>query len=229
MADFKKIDPTLPPTAERGPRYGYKATESKETEIAPSGMFIRRKRNGGVKHTLEETPAVADELIQYIRDGMFIREAAAMIGVRYQTVYTWLRQGRKDIDDELDTVFAHLYVGVQMALAEAKHDSVTAIRRAGQNPQFWMAHAWYLERRYPQEFGKQDRLQLQHGGTIGTASVGISAVLKDSESRKALADVVGILASGGLSVDESTSTGDGDDEWEDTDTTALGLIESEFA
>jgi hypothetical protein len=59
-------------------------------------------------------------------------------------------------------------------------------------------------------------------------NVGISAVLKDADSRKALADVVGILASGGIGFDQSNGAGDGDDEWQDEMSTTSGLVEPEF-
>lgn len=218
MGKFEKLEPM-----QRSPQTAHHVVRAPE--------YMRRPRRGlksGVVPTLEQNPAIGDEIIQYVRDGMFLREATSMVGIHKATVYDWIKKGRVDHDHGIESAYANFFVGVQAALAEAKYDAVTAVRRAGQNPAFWMAAAWYLERRYPQEFGKQDRLQLQHSGQINSATVGITAALKDEDSRKALADVAAILAKSGIGNDQSDGVGAVHDEWTDDDASTFGLTEPDL-
>jgi hypothetical protein len=58
--------------------------------------------------------------------------------------------------------FAEFYRDVDAALAEWETGHVEAIEAAGEHPQHWTARAWLLERRFPDKYGRRDRMDHRH-------------------------------------------------------------------
>lgn len=151
---------------------------------------------------LEMNEDLIEQIAEYVSEGMFYTDAAAMIGVTATSVQNWLRLGTKDEERGLDTPHSRFSCAVKAARAFAQHDSITAIRRAGNMPWpgAWQAHAWYLERTDPENFGKQDRTTVQLNGKLGVGVISANLDVKpedippDGASR--LAEIAGILASG---------------------------------
>ncbi|CAB4147734.1 hypothetical protein UFOVP517_41 [uncultured Caudovirales phage] len=80
-------------------------------------------------------------ILDHIRNGCFVSEACAAAGVGRTTFRIWCREDR--------TLSAHL----KKAKAEQLASMIANIRQAGHKE--WAAHAWYLERRYPEKFAKK--------------------------------------------------------------------------
>ena len=98
------------------------------------------------------TPEVEAKILAGIRDaGMSLQTACAWAGISDDTL---ARQRKKDPE---------LAARVERAREMFKAKMVTLISAAA--PKNWNAAAWLLERRWPEEFGRQ-RLDTEHSGAI---------------------------------------------------------------
>lgn len=134
------------------------------------------------------SPTFQDAFLEYLREGMSFKEASALVGASPQTLRKYVREGMQDVEGGRDTAIGEFAVEVNKAMAEAKHLRVQALNNASANPAFWAAAAWWLERRYPQEFGRQDRVNMNMTGQL---NVGISQVEITDEEKDAIRSVLG--------------------------------------
>jgi transposase len=188
-------------------------------------FHTRRRKRGGLISEIEKNPEIADEICQYLRDGTTVADACALVGVPKRTFHTWMTNGKKDLRAGEQTAFAMFAVEVEGAMAEAKHQAVSAVLRAAENPAFWQAGAWFLERRYPDEYGKQDRLNLNHSGGVASIGVNLSEALQNPETRAEMAGVVNVIAKLTTGGNVTTGDGDDDDQWQDQSAEAFDFIE----
>ncbi|WP_448539831.1 terminase small subunit-like protein [Roseiflexus sp.] len=84
----------------------------------------------------------ADIILDTLRRGASLAAAAAAAGVNPDTVLNWRRARR---------VFA---IAVERAMAEGALRALDAIWTAAESGD-WRAAAWLLERRYPEDYGRQ--------------------------------------------------------------------------
>jgi transposase len=96
------------------------------------------------------TPGTAAAIIQATREGLPRRFAAARAGVGLSTLFSWLKTGRKAKCGP----YREFLDGIKKAEAEAVAARLATISAAG-NAGTWQSAAWWLERRYPEEFGTQ--------------------------------------------------------------------------
>jgi transposase len=88
----------------------------------------------------------AERILTALRAGNIEADAAAFADVPYGTYRHW-KEDR-----------AQFRAAVDVAKAQAKVAAVTTIRSAwGQS---WKSAAWWLERRFPEEWGKRDILEV---------------------------------------------------------------------
>ena len=98
------------------------------------------------------TPEVEAKILGGIRDaGMSLRTACAYAGISDDTL---LRRRKAD---------AEFAARVEHAREMFKAKMVTLISAAA--PKNWNAAAWLLERKHPEEFGRQ-RLETEHSGAV---------------------------------------------------------------
>jgi hypothetical protein len=112
------------------------------------------------KLTLELQEAICKN----IANGMYPAKAAMLEGLGERTYYLWMQRGR----EEKEGIYLHFMHAVKKAenIAVAFHLENIRKAAAGEdngNP-VWQASAWYLERRYPDEWGRRDRVDLNHSG-----------------------------------------------------------------
>lgn len=97
------------------------------------------------------------EIIRLVKAGLSTTDAAKAVGIHPSTLFNWLSWGEDGIrgrDDDGEYVeFAQEYRRAE-AMRKAFH--LQNIARAASGGQ-WQASAWYLERAYPQEFGRCQR------------------------------------------------------------------------
>lgn len=93
----------------------------------------------------KRTPEVREALLRYIRAGNYHETAIKAAGVSKEFFYSWIK-------DDLD--FAN---AVKEAEAQAEGEMLSCIREAALADKTWTAAAWYLERKHPDRFGRQDR------------------------------------------------------------------------
>ena len=119
-----------------------------------------------------------DRLLGALRLGMSRRAAAGVAGFSKTTLY---RMIANDQDGTLVTA-------IEKAEAEAEATYSTIIANAAADPKNWTAAAWWLERRYPSEYGKRERVEMtgKDGGPIDHREL---TALPDHE-RAALAEAI---------------------------------------
>lgn len=88
------------------------------------------------KYTPERIKAITDAVLQ----GVPYRHAAAIAGITETTFYEWMNK---------KPAFAE---AIKEAEAKAVAGRIARIRLA--EGDHWQAAAWWLERKYPQEFGR---------------------------------------------------------------------------
>ncbi len=106
------------------------------------------------------TPATQAKIVQAIVGGNDITVAAAYAGISKQTFYTWLERGRKAKTGP----FADFVDAIEKAQADAEARNVALIAKAAQDGT-WTAAAWWLERKYPERWGRKERVE--HTGKDG--------------------------------------------------------------
>lgn len=94
------------------------------------------------------TPEVAQAIVKAVSAGNPRGVAAAAAGVSRATLFRWLARGRR----ETEGAYRDLCDGVKKAEARAVRRRVGVVRKAAASGA-WQAAAWWLERRYPDEFG----------------------------------------------------------------------------
>ncbi len=121
-----------------------------------SDEIVKRKQHGGYSGL---TPEVEERLVALLASGCTIKDAAYAEGFDKTTVYTWLRRGRGG-----EQPYASFLEKVNAASHRNKIARLTRITNAAMND--WKADAWFLSRRYPEEFA--DRTKLEH--SVGKSS-----------------------------------------------------------
>lgn len=110
-------------------------------------------------------PDIAEEIIEKLRAGAFLEAAVREVGgVTSRTVRSWLNKGKHEqekrdkgytANTKLDD-YVVFYEFASGAMGEAENRSVNVIKKSDD----WRAHAWYLERKWPKQWGKQLNLHL---------------------------------------------------------------------
>ena len=96
------------------------------------------------------TRELAEEAIRLVKGGASNADVISYLGVAEGTFYAWLREPK----NEAQTALAQ---GLKKAETERKLWHLQRIHRAAEEGD-WKASAWYLERRYPNEYARTQRL-----------------------------------------------------------------------
>lgn len=99
------------------------------------------------------TPEVQTILLSALRSGVHFETAAALAGIARDTLWRWLREGRRAPDGPCGVFVKE----ADRALAEAEAGHVRNIRDAGQED--WKASAWILQNRYPERWGNKVKVE----------------------------------------------------------------------
>lgn len=117
-------------------------------------------------------PDVQAELCKLISIGTPIMMACDGVGISYPAYNKWMHKG----EDAVSGQYRDFYKAIKKAEADMVARSVARIQKAAQDGT-WQADAWLLERRCPQEFGR-DRdvssvniVNVQNQQTVVTESV----------------------------------------------------------
>lgn len=97
---------------------------------------------------------VKDVLIEALRAGMPKSQACALCGIRRETLYHWLKRGENG-----EAEYVNISNAIKKAQAEFVDTAIKKIKEAGDNKQ-WTAYAWLLERLFPEEFSRVDKVAL---------------------------------------------------------------------
>lgn len=98
---------------------------------------------------------------QLIESGNYITDVCKALRVSREAFYAWLRKGEK-AEEGLEK---ELYDAIKEAEGRAIARNVALIQKAAQNGN-WQAAAWWLERKYPKEWGRKDKFDFGGQGEI---------------------------------------------------------------
>lgn len=108
------------------------------------------------------TPERIRKIIKALKEGSPHETAAALAGIGKTAFYEWLKKGEKAKTGE----YRAFYDKVKEAEAYAEAERVRRINKAGREGD-WKADAWYLERRYPDKWGRRViSADLNHSGEV---------------------------------------------------------------
>lgn len=125
-------------------------------------------------------PQLIKEIVSYIREGVKLRAAGHLAGVSYTTMSNWLDRGQL----EIPSVYHDLYVSVRHAEAALQERLVKKwVDKLEDEPDGYKGLSQFLERRFPQEWGKALEINAQ-------VSTDVS---KSDEFQKLLATVEELL------------------------------------
>ena len=148
-ADTKRTDP---PRAATG-----------ATRRDAARAIARTTQRGVTGRPTKLTDAVQATLVEAISSGMPMTPAAWMAGVSPQAVSDWTTRGEADLASGIESAHARF----ADAIKRAEGSSVQSqLRLLNSVPTDWQRHAWMLERRWPEWFGRRDALAVQHSGEV---------------------------------------------------------------
>lgn len=108
------------------------------------------------------TPELIEQAAKLISHGNYAQTVFQMLGIPESTWYGWLQRGR---ESERRNVYSEFSEAVKKAEAAAELRAVSGIVAAGRRN--WTAFAWYLERKYPDRWGRRDKIQQEISGPGG--------------------------------------------------------------
>lgn len=110
------------------------------------------------------TPEIEATICEYIATGNYRQVAGRAAGISKSTFEYWMRRGR----DEPGTIYERFVISVEEAEGRAELHAVKLIIQAAAGD---AKHAqWWLERKFPERWGRKDRLALtgKNDGPIET-------------------------------------------------------------
>lgn len=138
------------------------------------------------------TPEASAKLCKAMSTGCLEGDAAAAAGIDRGTLSRWLKRGRAEGAREPYKAFAEAFDNAakvaKVGLLAVIHGAVRGEKgeKGWVREPSWKAAAWLLERRYPEEYGRRDRLQLTGaGGDAAPVRVDVQALLVDVEAQAA--------------------------------------------
>lgn len=109
---------------------------------------IEKARLASLEARTRRTPERATVLLGALVAGNTRRASAAFAGMSHDTFYNWF-------NDDPD-----FRARVEEAEAKAQVRAVSQVANAAFRDGDWRAAAWWLERRYPADYGRRDRVEM---------------------------------------------------------------------
>jgi transposase-like protein len=135
--------------------------------------------------TTKRTDARQRAICQAIEQGATYEMAAASAGIHRDTLHAW-RSRDPAFSDALKAAEARGVLACLSRIQQAAND--------GQ----WQAAAWILERRYPADYGRRDRVQMEHSGSVDVRVLAdlrgaILAAVPDAATRQRIVEALAAL------------------------------------
>lgn len=109
---------------------------------------------------LKLTTVMVERAAQLIVAGNTREHTAQALGINVRTFQSWLQRGK----NEKRGIKKDLYDAIERAEAEAVARNVALIQTAAKKS--WQAAAWWLERRYPQYYGKREKTEMELNANV---------------------------------------------------------------
>lgn len=104
----------------------------------------------------ELTKPIRDEICSLVAQGNFLLSACRQVGVAPALVKKWLTFGEL----RPGSIFEDFLLDLQAAEAYAEDQALQRIQEAGKDTKYWAAAAWFLERKYPERWGNNGRINV---------------------------------------------------------------------
>jgi transposase len=127
-------------------------------KTAPKKKTAKKKvvKRAGRKTKL--TPKAQELICSLIASGNYASVAASAAGISEQTFYSWMERGRNK-----EKKFLEFLEAIKKAESDAETYRVGRIVAA--SAEHWTAAAWWLERKFPDRWGRKERHE--HTGKDG--------------------------------------------------------------
>lgn len=161
----------------------------------PKRKYVRQPGSNRPGQPFTLTPELIEKVTAYLRTGAYVETAVLACGVPKVTFYSWLKRAnlareagtKAGPEDALCLKFLN---AVEKVMAESELQALSQITLAATTN--WQAAAWRLERKYPDRWGRKDRVEAElsgpGGGPIGvTQKPDLAKVLTKDELAAAYA------------------------------------------
>ena len=105
------------------------------------------------------TKELIEKAVKIVERGNYYKVAIDVLGISEHTWYEWMRQGEVDTNKGVNSLMAQFFQSIKKAEATAIDRNLSIIQKAAMEGN-WQASAWYLERKYPEQWGKRDNVNL---------------------------------------------------------------------
>ena len=122
-----------------------------------------------------------EKAYELVKAGNHYRVISQYFGIDESTWHRWMRKG--ELAKNKNSIYYRFYKAVRKAEAEAHARNVEIIQQAAKTQ--WQAAAWWLERRYPEIWGRRDRIGI---GLDGEKGIKIEIVPVSASEPKEAAD-----------------------------------------
>ena len=130
---------------------------------------MTRKETAG--RSLLLTKEVITDFEKWVGLGMNNVDVATLLGFSESTVYLWLSNSK---DPSKDPLYAEFAMAMERGKAKFKATHIANITKAAKQERHWQASAWLLERRFPDEYGRREKMDMNHSGNIGNPYSGLT-------------------------------------------------------
>lgn len=159
------------------------------------------------------TPEIKKKLLDAIRAGNYYEPACAYAGIDYSTFRNWMKKGEK----AKKGVFLEFFQEVRQAEAEAEARMVLLWQK--QMPENWPAIRDFLERRYPERWGRRSvdvsmkqevsgQVELKHDGSIALDLATSEGFLRSLQAAASAGEATSDLGGVPRSVDQGQDCGE---------------------
>jgi len=137
-----------------------------------------------------DDPAIIERFSNAIRIGHPISTAAELAGIGDTTARRYIERGAAEAEGEEQGSYRGFWEAFKQAEAAFVDENLQRIQVAAQEPKHWTAAMTLLERRRPQDFGRNQKV------TVESTSVSVSVALPALTEQHVLALIRDSLDSG---------------------------------
>jgi len=111
------------------------------------------------------TQELIDKASKYISEGHYTNIVCQFLGIAETTFYSYVNQGKEDIEAGKDTMHAKFLQSIKEAEAIAEMTHLQNILKTAQEGT-WQASAWYLERKHKSRWSTKQEIEQTATQTI---------------------------------------------------------------
>lgn len=117
-----------------------------------------------MKEKRKLTNELIGELHKLKSNGLSNKDACQRLMISEVIFYKWRNDAKEHIEQGRNTIEVKLFKSLKEAEAKFKAFHISNINNSCTTD--WKASAWMLERKYPNEYARTERQQVEHSGEI---------------------------------------------------------------